>query len=118
MMGIGQNALVAKRTPSRLFSFASLAPFGPQQSFPTGNQWVFWYKLRRDANLFLRAVQPPGIKMHSREENIPPDVSGLKSKCAGKELLRNCEEIILHWPHRVVQLRCRLVPGQPRRFNF
>src|SRR5258705_11944326 len=25
--------------------------------------------------------------MHSREENIPPDVSGLKSKCAGKVLL-------------------------------
>ena len=29
MMGIGQNALVAKCTPGRLLSFASLTPFGP-----------------------------------------------------------------------------------------
>src|SRR5437016_11498318 len=32
--------------------------------------------------------------------------------------LRNCAEIILHWPQRVVPLRLRLVPGQRKVFHF
>ena len=32
--------------------------------------------------------------------------------------LRNCAEIILRWPQRVVPLRLRLVPGQRKVFHF
>ena len=36
----------------------------------------------------------------------------------GRCHLRNCAEIVLHWPQRVVPLRLRLVPGQRKVFHF
>src|SRR5438132_13666132 len=39
-------------------------------------------------------------------------------RARSSHVVRNCAEIILHWPQRVVPLRLRLVPGQRKVFHF